>query len=168
MSEQNTTQHLYVPQLQIPYELVNMEGKVNVIPHQIEEGVYRIKTPIEIHIAKGATIKLKTGIKLMMPKYIDASPCRGIPEGVATSVFPRMVLHAHLDSIFDLLVEKGLSVLGPRLMSADDVNGKELVVYLQNLGKEEIVMNAGDEIAVLYYTIMPISTMVMAPYITLN
>jgi dUTPase len=109
----------------------------------------------------GSTIALKTGIKLHMPKYVDASPCRGVPRGVATTVFPRMVMHAHLDSIFELLVEKGLSVLGPRLMSAEEVNGKELVVYLQNLGKQEFVAKAGDEVATLYYTIMPISTMEM-------
>ena len=161
MLEQSTTTNtvLYVPQLTIPYSLINIQSPVNVVPRQIEEGIYRIKTPIEIHIAMGDMIKLRTGIKLRMPKYVDTSPCKGVPDGVATSVFPRAVLHAHLDSVFDLLISKGLNVLGPKLISADEANEQELIVYLQNLGKQEFVAKPGDEVATLYFTIMPISVM---------
>lgn len=153
----------YVPQLQIPYALVDYDSPVNIIPRQIEEGIFRIKTPIEIHIAMGDIVKLKTGLKLLMPKYLDVSPCNGVPEGVVTSVFPRVVMHAHLDAIQELLINDGLNVLGPRLLAADETNNKELVIYLQNLGKKEFVAKAGDEIATLYYTIMPISTMTLVP-----
>lgn len=159
--ETTSATRYYVPQLQIPYSLVDIESLTNVVPRQVEEGIYRLKSPIEVHIACGSMVKLKTGIKLHMPKYVDMSPCTGVPEGATTTVFPRVVMHAHLESIFDLLVSSGLNVLGPKLLSADETNGTELVVYLQNLGNKEFVAKRGDEIATLYFTIMPISAMTL-------
>ena len=156
------TQRLYVPMLNIPYRIINKSETTPIlVPRQQDEGVFYIKTPIEIHISVGSMVKLKTGLQLNMPQYVDMSPCVGVPEGVSTTVFPRVVMHAHLDSIFELVNKHGVVVLGPRILTAPEANSQELIVYLQNLGTKEFVAKAGDEIALLYFTTMPISTMVL-------
>ena len=157
-STMSSTELLYIPQLSIPYEIINHGGPV-LVPRQVDDGMFRLRTPIGFSLDIGKTILLKMGIKFTFPKYIDVSPCKGIPQGMTTSVFPRTILHGHIDSIFERVVNDGLVVLGPRVISADMVNGRELDVFIQNIGKKMFTAQPGDEIAELYFTTTPISTL---------
>lgn len=152
-----TQEVLFIPQLSIPYEIIN-HGGPNIVPQQIDEGMFRLKTPIGFSLDVGKTILLKMGLKFKFPKYIDMSPCKGVPQGVTTTVFPRAIIHGHVDSIFELLVNHGIVVLGPRVLSADIANGRELDICIQNTGKKMFTAKPGDEVAEIYFTITPIST----------
>ena len=147
---------LYIPQLSIPFEITN--PMTSVVPRQIDEGMFRLKTPIGFSLDKGRSILLNMGIKFQFPKFIDTSVCKGLPMGVSTTVFPRCIIHGHVDSIFELLVNHGITVLGPRVLSADIVNGRELDIFIQNNGKKMFTAKPGDEIAEIYFTITPVST----------
>ena len=120
--------------------------------------MYRLKVPYGFSLNVGKTILLKMGIKFKFPKFIDMSPCKGILKGYETSVFPRVILHGHIDSIFDKLVNHGIVVLGPRVLSADLINGRELDICVQNIGKSLFTAKPGEEIAELYFTTTPVST----------
>lgn len=148
---------LYIPQLSIPYEITNHANSF-IVPRQIDEGMFRLRTPIGFSLDKGRSILLNMGIKFQFPKFIDTSVCKGIPRGFETSVFPRCIVHGHIDSIFELLVNHGITVLGPRVLSADIANGRELDVFIQNNGKKMFTAKPGDEIAEIYFTITPVST----------
>ena len=147
---------LYIPQLAIPYEILNYNG-VSIVPHQIDEGMFRLRTPIDFSLDVKKTMLLKMGIQFKFPKFIDTSPCKGIPKDTETTVFPRAIIHGHIDSIFELLVNHGVTVLGPRVLSADIANGRELDIFIQNNGKKMFTAKAGDEIAEIYFTITPVS-----------
>ena len=149
---------LYVPQISIPYEIIRNESSL-LVPHQVDEGMFRIRTPINFSLDSGRTMLLKTGIKFNLPKYIDVSPCHGVRQGDHVVSFPRTIIHGHLDSIFELLVNNGIVVLGPRVLSADMINGRELDIFIQNIGKKMFEIKAGEEIAEIYFTITPISTL---------
>ena len=156
--ELKTEQQLVVPQLLIPFSLVDPEkASLSVIPRQVDDGVYHLRSAIEIHIDVGRTIVFHTGIKLDMPRFIDMSPCTGIPIGTTTSVFPRVSVVAQINSIFDLLVEHGIEVVGPHMLTANMANGRELVVYIKNIGKKMHVVKPGDEIAELTFTLSPLT-----------
>ena len=149
-----------VPQLLIPFSFVNSEkASLNVIPTQIDSGVYRLRSSIEIHIDSGRTVLFHTGIKLDMPQFIDMSPCHGIKPGTSTTVFPRVSIVAQVSSIFDLLVSKGLEVLGPKMLTSNMITEKELVVYIRNINKEMCVIHPGDEIAELTFSVSPLTTL---------
>ena len=156
--ELNAELQLVVPQLLIPFTLVDPnKTSLNVIPRQVDTGVYRLRSSIEMHIDIGRTIVFRTGIKLDMPSFIDMSSCTGIPIGTNTSIFPRVSVVAQIQSIFDLLVEHGIEVIGPHTLTANVANGRELVVYIKNIGKKMFVINPGDEIAELTFTVSPLT-----------
>ncbi len=149
---------LFIPQLCIPYEIINHGGPM-LVPHQMDEGMFRLRTPIGFSLDSGKTILLKMGIKFKFPKFVDISPCRGVHQGEEPTVFPRTIIHGHIDSIFERMVNDGLVVLGPRVLSADIANDRELDIFIQNVGKKMFTANPGDEIAELYFTSTPISTL---------
>ena len=151
-----SSQQLFIPQLSIPYEILD-HGGVSVVPKQVDDGMFRLKTPTSFSLDTGKSMLLKMGIKFSFPKYIDTSPCKKIRIDETTTVFPRAVLHGHIDSIFELMVNHGIVVLGPRVISADIANNQEIVVYVQNIGKKMYNAKAGEEIAELYFTITPVS-----------
>ena len=153
------TERRLIPQLLIPFSLVDQNTKLNLIPEQVASGIYRIKTSEDIDLDVGMKRQYRTGIILNMSKFIDMSPCYGIPEGVQTSVFPRVSLHIRLSSIFDVLVNRGLRVLGPEVLSSEMLDNKELLIYVECIGKEPVRMKAGDEIAELTIEVSPLSIM---------
>lgn len=156
--KQNTGTQLVVPQLLVPFSLVDPDkASLTVIPRQVDDGIYRLRSATEIHIDIGRTIVFHTGIKLDIPRYIDMSECKGIPIGTNTSVFPRASVVAQINSIFDLMVEHGIEVIGPHVLTANMANGRELVVYIKNIGKKMYVVKPGDEIAELSFTLSPLT-----------
>ena len=149
---------LVVPQLLVPFSLVDPEkASLTVIPRQVDDGIYRLRSSTEIQIDINQTILFRTGIKLNIPKYIDMSECKGIPVGTNTSVFPRVSVVAQINSIFDLMVNHGLEVIGPHVLTANVANGREVVVYIKNIGKKLFVIKPGDEIAELSFTLSPLT-----------
>lgn len=148
-----------IPQLLIPFSLVKSDTSINLIPVQVASGIYRIKTSEDINLDLNRYKQCHTGIILNMSKFIDMSPCYGIPEGVLTSVFPRVSLHIRLTSIFDVLVNRGLQVVGPEVLSPEMLENKELLIYVKNSGDKPCCMKAGDEIAELTVELSPLSVM---------
>ncbi len=145
-----------VPTVMVPFELTNKNELINTLPRKINAGTYRLLTPYEMHIDSGRTRLIKTGIKLNVPQYVDVAPYKDVPEGVSVTTFPRTVLHIHISSIFDLLVNHGIEVIGPTVLTSEEVNNKELILYIKNIGKQKYVSHKGDEIAELHFTCSPL------------
>ena len=149
---------LYVPQLMVPFEITQY-GDVSIVPKQVDEGLFRIRTPNTFSINVGKTTVLKTKLKLSLPRFVDVAKFNGVRIDDEVTSFPRAVLHCHIASIHDLLVSKGLLVLSPQVLSANEMNGQELSLCIQNVGSCMLTMNAGEEIASMYFTITPLSSL---------
>ncbi len=101
-------------------------GKVNkhaVIPVG-DTGVMALVTPVPLELQTGERLDLKTGLVVQ------------VPEGYILSI----------QSSPSILVHKGLEVLGPTFVSSGDE--EELKIPLLNVGKSQINLHPGAQVAV--------------------
>ncbi len=101
-------------------------GKVNKLAKIPEEkaGIIPIVTPKPLEIQAGERIDLKTGLVVR------------VPEGCILSI----------QSEPSILVHKGLEVLGPIFVAPE--NESELIIPLLNVGKGQLNLHAGMQVAV--------------------
>ncbi len=101
-------------------------GKVNkfaMIPEE-KAGIIPIVAPRSLEIQAGERIDLKTGLVVR------------VPEGCILSI----------QSEPSILVHKGLEVLGPIFVAPE--NESELIIPLLNVGKGQLNLHAGMQVAV--------------------
>ena len=147
-----------VPQLLVvPYSIIDPKNtSLDVVPTKIHDGVYHLRSPHEIHIDSGKLVLFRTGIKLNLPKFIKVSPSNE-SDNVEDGWIPIVSVAVHLSSIFNVLLTKGLEVIGPHVLTADMLLTDELVVYIKNISDKMCVVNKGDEIAEMTFVLSPLT-----------
>ena len=138
--------------LKIPYEIVKKDGP-SLVPSLVSSGIYRIKTPIDFSLNVGKSMILQMGIKIRLFPTIFLSSDQTPSENQLEC--KKATLYAHIDSIFSLVMNHGLIVVGPHVLSAENSNDQELVLCIQNVGNKLVSIKAGAEIAELYFSLAP-------------
>jgi len=161
MSNQNTSPNVYVPQLAIPFSVIDPKIANLIIPRQIDLGLFHLRLAKNLDLNIGSYGYCKTGLILHISKFIDMSPCYGIAPNTKTTVFPRVVLQVRIASIYDVIQKHGIKIVAPEILTSDTVNDRELELYVHNIGNKICCMKAGDEIAQLSINFAPLSAMVM-------
>lgn len=145
-------QYVIKPKSSIYYSLTESSDTA-CLPHQVDNGILKLRSPIEIHIASGRTILMRSGLKLNVPETIDIG--RVLNTDAPSVATGRLNIMVHVGSVFERLVTEGLTAIGPQVVTPSEVNQQELVVCLFNAGRDEIVIKKGDYYAELYLSVSP-------------
>ena len=134
---------LYFP---IAFKILRPDD-LNVIPTRIDGGMYYLRSPHRISQDIKGTRTISMGIEIKLPECIEmftSSPGVTVP----------MIIHAHIDSLYDVMMEKGIEVLAPKVLSPA-YTGKELKLTIRNIGTKIADIAPGEPIACIYFSVTP-------------
>lgn len=137
MSMQDTIRKRYP----ITFSIRDPEN-IHMIPQCIDDGMYYIKAPRDIYLATKETEDVETGIIFGLPSQFVV-----LFENSELVLTP----HLHIESIYDVLMTKGLEVVAPRILSAS-FSPSELRLFLRNISDKHAIVKAGEPIACAYVT----------------
>ena len=128
----------------VGYFLVDPEN-ASVVPHKIDDGLYRLHSPISFSIGYNQIKKIKMGLILDIP-----DPFVMRIENNQMNV----VLHVNVSSAFDVLEKKGILVLGPAIISPQ-YQQVELELLITTCHHGSVTVKKGDELAELSFSLSP-------------
>ena len=134
---------LYYP---VAFKLLNPEN-IKAIPQRIDGGMYNLRAPYQISINVGSIKSISMQLAIKLPQCFELHTSQ---EGITIPMIP----HAHIESLYDVLIGKGIEVLAPKTLSPS-YSLTELKITVKNIGKEIANIEPGDPIACLYFTATP-------------
>ena len=140
MSEPNKP---ILQQYPVVFTLVDHDNQ-HCVPTKIDKSMYYLNAPKDIPINfKGERI-VDMGIIFTMPEIVTV-----FLKEIGVSI--PMVLHMHLDSVYDTLVNKGIELVSPKIISPNYAP-KELRICIKNIGEDRITIKAGEPLVCAYFT----------------
>ena len=143
MSSENKNEVLYYP---VAFKILDPE-EYGLVPVRMDGGMYYLRAPRSIHLQSGDIRSVSMGISIKIPDVFEIFTNT---PGVTTP----MVVHAHLDSLYDTVVETGVEVLAPKILSPA-YNGKELKIVIRNSSSKLTYVEKGTPLACIYFTATP-------------
>lgn len=134
---------LYYP---IGFKVLNPDDH-HVVPIRVDGGMYYLRAPYKISQDIKNIRTIAMGIALKIPECFEVftnKPGITIP----------MIIHAHIDSLYDVMTQKGIEILTPKVLSPSYYSG-ELKLTLRNIGTKIANIEPGEPIACIYFTATP-------------
>ena len=128
----------------IAYQVVN-DNKY-VYPEPKGPDCYWLRAPQYMSIGVGRQRVVNSGLMFGMPETITMVTEQG--DKVT------MAMRAHLQIAKPLLLDHGLTLVGPASFTSEDCKG-ELVYIIENRGKHILDIDPGARILELYFTMSP-------------
>ena len=120
---------------------------IRIMPTRIDGGMYYLKAPYRISQDTRGMRTISMGIEIKIPECFEVFTNK---PGVTIP----MILHAHIDSLYDVLVDKGIEIVAPRILSPSYTQ-TELKLTIRNIGQHVANIERGEPIACLYFTATP-------------
>ena len=132
------------------------ETNIALVPIRVDAGMYTLRAPHEICIGTGDMREISMGIQIFIPEVLSF-PIADVKTP------PVLACHARLDPLFDVITEKGIDLIAPRVLSSAYSSAGELKIIIKNISGKNSKLNLGDPLIGLTFTVTPAIQLGLAP-----